>query len=97
MYPKWNCHEYPQHECFSSKGCCPDEQESCGKSHCHEQICCDIPKIPCKPKKECVETFKCSYKLYRISYYRLYKQCGQCGHEYDHQHHQGMCPKCGRL
>lgn len=95
MYPKWNCHEQPEHECFSQKGCCHEEKELCGKPQCHDQVCFDVPKIPCKPQKECVQTFKCCYKLYRICYYRLYKLCPHCGHEYDHHQHQGMCPKCG--
>lgn len=57
-----------------------------------EDECC-VPKVS-PPTKECVKTYKCCYKLYKICHYKLFKVCPRCGHEFDHHHHQGMCPKC---
>ncbi|MDR3559906.1 MAG: hypothetical protein P4N59_00500 [Negativicutes bacterium] len=57
-----------------------------------EEFC--APKIKCEPTKECVKTFKCFYKLYRVCHYHLYKVCPHCGHEFDYHHHRGICPKC---
>lgn len=53
-----------------------------------------LPKPKCKPVKECVKTYKCYYKLYKMCYYRLYKVCPRCGHEFDYYFHRGTCPKC---
>lgn len=55
--------------------------------------CCE-PKMKCKVQKECVKTFTCQYKLYRICMYRLVKVCPRCGMEFDYHHHRGMCPHC---
>ncbi|MDU2063839.1 MAG: hypothetical protein E6713_03280 [Sporomusaceae bacterium] len=60
--------------------------------------CCHMKKEPkfisCAPKKKCVKTFDCTFKLYRMCYYRLYKVCHACGHEYDFYQHRGTCPRC---
>lgn len=55
---------------------------------------CPAPKTKCPPVKECVKTYKCYYKLYKISHFRLFKVCPCCGVEYDYHHHRGMCPRC---
>lgn len=64
-----------------------------------EKSCCHMKKEPkfcgCKPTKKCLKTFDCTFKLYRLSYCRLYKVCQSCGHEYDFHHHGGVCPRCG--
>ena len=64
-----------------------------------EPNCCHKKKQPklcnCKPMKKCLKTFDCTFKLYRISFCRLYKVCQSCSHEYDFHHHGGVCPKCG--
>ena len=63
------------------------------KSYCHMK---KEPKFcGCKPTKKCLKTFDCTFKLYRLSYCRLYKVCQSCGHEYDFHHHVGVCPRCG--
>lgn len=93
MYPKWD-----------SKYCCDDKMyDDCDCSSMHYMpkmhkmdydMCCDMPKMPCKVEKKCVKTFKCTYKLYKTCHYRLYKVCPRCGYEYDYHHHHGMCPRC---
>lgn len=56
---------------------------------------CDCPpKMNCKMEKECVKTFTCQYKLYRVCMYRLYKVCPRCGQESDYHANKGMCPHC---
>ncbi|MDL2280385.1 hypothetical protein LJC10_00830 [Selenomonadales bacterium OttesenSCG-928-I06] len=60
----------------------------------HMHMGCCMPKIKCTPTKECVKTYKCCYKLYKFTQYRLYKVCDYCNHEYDHYYYKGMCPKC---
>lgn len=50
------------------------------------------PKMMCK--KECVKTFTCQYRLYRICMYRLHKVCPRCGREFDYHGCRGMCPHC---
>ena len=56
---------------------------------------CDCPpKMNCKMEKECVKTFTCQYKLYRVCMYRLYKVCPRCGQESDYHGNKGMCPHC---
>mgnify|MGYP000374150765 CR=1 FL=1 len=47
-------------------------------------------------KMECVKTYKCYYKLYRCTCYRLFKCCPRCGHEFDYHRFHGMCPRCCR-
>jgi len=54
---------------------------------------CCIPET-CKISKECVKTYKCHYKLYKISHYHLCKVCSLCGHEFDYYYYQGSCPRC---
>ena len=71
----------PHQECYP-----PQEDE-----HCH------VPKMSVKcspPTKECVKTYKCCYKLYKFTQYRLYKVCTVCGYEFDHYQNRGMCTKC---
>ncbi|MEN6413782.1 MAG: hypothetical protein ABFC84_13635 [Veillonellales bacterium] len=110
MYPKWDDHNYkagcwhkdgypymhPMHPMYDD---CGDHHEMDCMPKMEPDCCppmpCEMPKMKCKPKKECVKTFKCCYKLYRITSYRLYKICSRCGCEFDHHMHQGMCPKCG--
>ena len=48
----------------------------------------------CETTKECIKTYKCFYKLYKICHYHLYKVCPRCGHEFDYYWYQGICPKC---
>lgn len=81
---------------------CDDDYDKCGCQDKHymyddypdmDMSCC-TPKMKCQPVKECVKTFKCYYKLYRMCTYRLYKVCPQCGHEFDYHEHRGGCPKC---
>jgi hypothetical protein len=56
---------------------------------------CDCPpKMSCKMEKECVKTFTCHYKLYRVCMYRLYKVCPRCSREFDYHERRGMCPHC---
>lgn len=69
------------------------ESEYHGYYDMMEEDCC-MPKIKCKPTKECIHTYKCYYKLYKICHYQLYKVCPRCGHEFDYYRHRGMCPKC---
>ncbi|CUH95458.1 hypothetical protein P22_1529 [Propionispora sp. 2/2-37] len=92
-YPKYDCddtkddychHHYMKDDCY---------KEHPGKYHCYEPMYCDIPKMP-KMEKECVKTFKCVYKLYRICQYKVFKVCPTCGHEFDSAYHHGVCPKC---
>jgi len=62
---------------------------------CYSDMCSDIAQMKCKMEKECVKTYKCYYKMYRVCQYRLYKICPCCGHEFDFHKHRGVCPKCG--
>lgn len=43
--------------------------------------------------KECLCTYTSIFKLYKVSYYRLYKVCPQCGCEFDCQFYED-CPVC---
>lgn len=61
----------------------------------YSEMCCDMSQMKCKVEKECVKTYKCYYKLYKVCQYRMYKICPCCGHEFDYHRHRGMCPKCG--
>jgi len=71
--------------------------EADGKGHwvLPESDCC-ASKLKCPPTKECVQTYKCLYKLYKISQYHLYKVCPCCNQEYDYHYHLGICPFCGQ-
>ena len=62
---------------------------------CYSDMCSDIAQMKCKMEKECVKTYKCYYKMYKVCQYRIYKICPCCGHEFDFHKHRGMCPKCG--
>lgn len=62
--------------------------------NCCSEMYSDMSQMKCKIEKECVKTYKCYYKLYKICQYRLYKVCPRCSHEFDYHHHRGMCPKC---
>lgn len=91
-----------QVKCHEDSKCNYEEECSDMMGHHHfgnyskESECCHVPKmkVKCGPTKECVKTYKCCYKLYRFTQYRLYKVCTSCGHEFDHYQHQGVCPKC---
>jgi hypothetical protein len=56
----------------------------------HPMDCCSMPKMKCKPEKECVGMFK----MYRMCHYHMTMVCHYCGHEFDYHHHRGMCPRC---
>lgn len=75
-----NMYYHPKYEQWEEENCCHMKPE---------------PKVCCKPVKKCLKTFDCTFKLYHISYCRLYKVCHSCSHEYDFHHHGGVCPKCG--
>lgn len=74
------CYHSKFEEWDDMKGCCPPKK--------------NIKSMCCSPRKKCIKTFDCTFKLYRLSYCRLYKVCQSCGHEYDFYHHRGMCPHC---
>lgn len=84
--------KYSDCKCEEDYKCgCDDKFEM---DDCHEMdMSCCMPKMPC-PSKECVKTYKCFYKLYKLCTYRLYKVCPHCGHEFDYHHHRGCCPRC---
>ncbi|MGL5515039.1 MAG: hypothetical protein ACRDBM_17645 [Sporomusa sp.] len=88
MHPDWKCDDasYPQYGN-------PDKSDMMDDCEDMEMHCC-APKIKCQPTKECIKTFKCCYKLYRICTYCLFKICPYCGHEFDYHRHRGSCPKC---
>jgi hypothetical protein len=99
---KWNQCKYEKCEKDTNSHCedeCsempgpPDNDNCCSPK---EDECCHVPKmkVKCTPTKECVKTYKCCYKLYKFTQYRLYKVCSGCGQEFDHYHHHGVCPKC---
>jgi hypothetical protein len=102
MYPKWGekyCDDYKYDNCCDYNYMPKKYKMDCDYDYpkMYKQdwdMCCEMPKIPCKSEKKCVKTFKCTYKLYRVCRYRLYKVCPRCGHEYDYQHHRGLCPHC---
>ena len=88
MYnPKWNysCGKY--------------ENDNCEYNHKDTSEClpCDVdccmPKINCKPEKKCIKTFNCTYRLYKICFYKVVRVCPRCNHEYDNEWHP-VCPKC---
>lgn len=51
---------------------------------------CHLPKCT----KECIKTYKSTFKLYKLCRYRLYKVCPWCGHEFDYYFYH-ICPCCG--
>ena len=61
---------------------------------CYSEMCADLSQMKCKMEKECVKTYKCYYKMYKVCQYRMYKICPCCGNEYDYHKHRGTCPKC---
>ncbi|WP_094605390.1 hypothetical protein SPSIL_001970 [Sporomusa silvacetica DSM 10669] len=87
-YPYWKCDDdYGKYGCHDKNEMMDDD--------CHDMdMSCCTPKMKCQPTKECVKTYKCYYKLYKICTYRLYKVCPSCGHEFDYHEHRGACPKC---
>ncbi|SEO46495.1 hypothetical protein SAMN04490178_102112 [Propionispora vibrioides] len=94
MYVKGNY--YPKYDCDYMKECHHHMKDDCYKDDCqehHEHVCCDIPNLP-KPEKECVKTFKCVYRVYKVCHYRVFKICPVCSHEFDVVLHHGRCPKC---
>ncbi|MDU4960846.1 MAG: hypothetical protein E6X17_09345 [Sporomusaceae bacterium] len=79
--PKWDCDSKCDYDEPADMG--PDDMD------------CDCPpKMSCKMEKECVKTFTCHYKLYRVCMYRLYKVCPRCNREFDYHGHKGRCPQC---
>lgn len=102
MYPKWDekCSDYDKmyDDCDdSSMHSMPHMHKmDCDEPKKDYDMCCEMPKMPCKPERKCVKTFKCTttFKVYRTCHYRLYKCCPRCGHEFDYHHHRGMCPRC---
>lgn len=89
---------HPKNECTCKKY---DYDYNCYKPKCSDDCdydyfdpCTAPPQMHCEPKKECVKTFTCFYKLYRVCQYRLYKVCSRCKHEFDYHHHRGVCPRC---
>lgn len=88
-----DCHDHEMHSMHEM----PHMQhmkEKMGESG-YSEMCCDMSQMKCKVEKECVKTYKCYYKLYKVCQYRMYKICPCCGHEFDYHRHRGMCPKCG--
>lgn len=87
-YPYWKCDDD-----YGKCGC--NDKHEMMDDECHDMdMSCCTPKMKCQPTKECVKTFKCYYKLYKMCTYRLYKVCPYCGHEFDYHEHRGSCPKC---
>lgn len=56
--------------------------------HNAKECCC--PRVT----MQCVKTFQSEFKLYRISYYCLYKVCPWCGCEFE-CYEYNECPNCG--
>ena len=95
---------YQKHAGYSNKqDCCQMDDEDQEMSYmkekmgdgCYSEMCADMSHMKCKMEKECVKTYKCYYKLYKVCQYRLYKICPCCGCEFDYHKHRGMCHKCG--
>lgn len=82
-YPKWDCKCTDYDYDYDCMDYAPKMDECC------------IPKMKCE--KECVKTFTCTYKLYKICCYKLYKACPRCHYEFDYHKHGGMCPRCSRM
>ncbi|WP_021168510.1 hypothetical protein SOV_02080 [Sporomusa ovata DSM 2662] len=85
--------KYPYWKCDDDYDKCNDKYDMNDDCHDMDMSCC-TPKMKCQPTKECVKTFKCYYKLYKMCTYRLYKVCPYCGCEFDYHEHRGSCPKC---
>ncbi len=100
-YHKCDSHLHKQEYCHMEDEC--QEEMPYMKEHmkekmtgdCYSEMCSDMSQMKCKVEKECVKTYKCYYKMYRVCQYRLYKICPCCGHEFDYHKHRGVCPKCG--
>lgn len=82
--------QYPKWDCGAKYG---EDMDDCDGMDMGMDCECP-PKMSCKMQKECVKTFTCQYKLYRICTYRLYKVCPRCAREYDYHGCKGMCPHC---
>ena len=89
----------PKHDYCHMDDNCHDQEMPYMKEkindNSYSEMCCDMSQMKCKVEKECVKTYKCYYKLYKVCQYRMYKICPCCGHEFDYHRHRGMCPKCG--
>ena len=97
-YQNYHCNPHKQGPCHMD-GDCQDQEMPYMKEKmaegCQSEMCADMNQMKCKMEKECVKTYKCYYKLYKVCQYRMYKICPCCGHEFDYHKHRGMCPKCG--
>ena len=93
--PKWDCGSKcgydMDHDDMNMGTCGMGMGMDTGMGMCMDDC---PPKMNCKMEKECVKTFTCQYKLYRICMYRLFKVCPRCGREFDYHGHRGMCPHC---
>ena len=91
---------------FDDDGCCGDSGHKTHKPlwDCEEPLPvkktapakaehCEPQKLY-TPFKEYVKTYKCYYKLYKVSHYELHKVCPRCGQEFNYHYCQGMCPYC---
>ena len=97
-YSKCN-YKKPKQDCCHMDNECPAQEmpemnEKMPESS-YSEMCSDMSQLNCKMEKECVKTYRCYYKMYKVCQYRLYKICPCCGHEFDYQRYRGMCPKCG--
>ena len=48
-----------------------------------------------QPAKKCVNSYSLTFRLYKVSFVRLYKVCPLCGCEFDCHYFHGVCPYCG--
>ncbi len=97
-YNKCDDHPPKQNYCHMDDDCQNHEMPYMKEKMCdngYSEMCSDMSQMKCKTEKECVKTYKCYYKLYKVCQYRMYKVCPCCGHEFDYHRHRGMCPKCG--
>lgn len=97
-YQKYNCPPHKHDSCHMDDGCQEQEmpymKEKMAEG-CYSEMCEDMSQMKYKTEKECVKTYKCYFKLYKVCQYRMYKICPCCGLEFDYHRHRGMCPKCG--
>ena len=105
MYnPKWDysCGKYENDNCeynhkdFSNNKSSDKDRDKDDIYNIDSPVCdvdCCMPKINCKPEKKCIKTFACTYRLYRICFYKVVRVCPRCSHEYDNKRHP-VCPKC---
>lgn len=96
-YHKGDCPPYKQ-DCDMDDTCQDQEtpyMKEKSAEGCYSEMCSDMSNMKCKIEKECVKTYKCYFKMYKVCQYRMYKICPCCGHEFDYHRHRGMCPKCG--